>query len=229
MAKKDMIYKGHKEDTENVAINTTSDSLYVDVKQVVIPQNFIGYDDDIYSDKKEVYEEDYPYVNVTRKADVKTPYLIIKKEGEGYNVPIQLNVPVEIENNKILLPNFVKYPYAHRFRDYNVNYELVVPMSTKVFKLKENGVNLDGDLDGDGNDDENDDNGVVIEKDKIKINGSTIQYNFNDADSVIINGKKMPKVEADKVIDSMKVDFDKLQDVNISIKDGKKEISIKTK
>lgn len=229
MAKKDMIYKGHKEDTENVAINTTSDSLYVDVKQVVIPQNFIGYDDDIYSDKKEVYEEDYPYVNVTRKADVKTPYLIIKKEGEGYNVPIQLNVPVEIENNKILLPNFVKYPYAHRFRDYNVNYELVVPMSTKVFKLKENGVNLDGDIDGDGNDDENDDNGVVIEKDKIKINGSTIQYNSNDADSVIINGKKMPKVEADKVIDSMKVDFDKLQDVNISIKDGKKEISIKTK
>ena len=229
MAKKDMIYKGHKEDTENVAINTTSDSLYVDVKQVVIPQNFIGYDDDIYSDKKEVYEEDYPYVNVTRKADVKTPYLIIKKEGEGYNVPIQLNVPVEIENNKILLPNFVKYPYAHRFRDYNVNYELVVPMSTKVFKLKEYGVNLDGDIDGDGNDDENDDNGVVIEKDKIKINGSTIQYNSNDADSVIINGKKMPKVEADKVIDSMKVDFDKLQDVNISIKDGKKEISIKTK
>ena len=229
MAKKDMIYKGHKVDTENVAINTTSDSLYVDIKQVVIPQNFIGYDDDIYSDKKEVYEEDYPYVNVTRKADVKTPYLIIKKEGEGYNVPIELNVPVEIENNKILLPNFVKYPYAHRFRDYNVNYELVVPMSTKVFKLKEYGVNLDGDIDGDGNDDENDDNGVVIEKDKIKINGSTIQYNSNDADSVIINGKKMPKVEADKVIDSMKVDFDKLQDVNISIKDGKKEISIKTK
>ena len=229
MAKKDMIYKGHKVDTENVAINTTSDSLYVDIKQVVIPQNFIGYDDDIYSDKKEVYEEDYPYVNVTRKADVKTPYLIIKKEGEGYNVPIELNVPVEIENNKILLPNFVKYPYAHRFRDYNVNYELVVPMSTKVFKLKEDGVNLDGDIDGDGNDDENDDNGVVIEKDKIKINGSTIQYNSNDADSVIINGKKMPKVEADKVIDSMKVDFDKLQDVNISIKDGKKEISIKTK
>lgn len=123
----------------------------------------------------------------------------------------------------------MKYPYAHRFRDYNVNYELVVPMSTKVFKLKENGVNLEGDLDGDGNDDDSDDNGVVIVKNKIKINGSTIQYSSNDADSVIINGKKMPKAEADKIIDSMKVDFDKLQDVNISIKNGKKEISIKTK
>ncbi|MBU4538169.1 MAG: PspC domain-containing protein [Weeksellaceae bacterium] len=228
MAKKDMIYKGHKEDTENVAVNTTSDSLYVDVKQVVIPQNFTAYDDDIYSNKKDVYEEDYPYVDVTRKADVKAPYLIIKKEGKGYNVPIQLNVPVEIENNKILLPNFVKYPYAHRFRNYNVNYELVVPMNTKVFKLKENGVNLDGDLDGDGNDDDND-NGVVIEKDKIKINGSTIQYNSNDKDSVIINGKKMPKEEADKIMDSMKVNFNKLEDVNITIKNGKKEISIKTK
>ena len=229
MAKKDMIYKGHKEDTENVAVNTTSDSLYVDVKQVVIPQNFIAYDDDIYSNKKEVYEEDYPYVDVTRKADVKAPYLIIKKEGKGYNVPIQLSVPVEIENNKILLPNFVKYPYAHRFRNYNVNYELVVPMNTKVFKLKENGVNLDGDLDGDGNDDDDDNNGVVIEKNKIKINGSTIQYNSNDKDSVIVNGKKMPKEEADKIMDSMKVNFNKMEDVNITIKNGKKEISIKTK
>lgn len=231
MAKKDMIYKGHKEDTENVAINTTSDSLYVDMKQVNIPQNFIAYDDDIYSDKKNVYEEDYPYVDVTRRIDVKTPYLIIKKEGKGYNVPVQLNVPVEIEGNKILLPNFVKYPYQHRFRNYNVNYELVVPQNTQVFKLRDNVLQLRGDLNGDGIDDDDQDDDdhreIVIEKNKIKINGSTIQYNSNDKDSVIINGKKMPKNAAEKIIDSMKID--KLKDVDISIKDGKKEISIKTK
>ena len=230
MAKKDMIYKGHKEDTENVAINTTSDSLYVDVKQITIPQNFTAYDDDIFSDKKMVYEEDYPYVDVTRSATATAPYLIVKKEGKGYNIPVQLNVPVEIQDNKILLPNFVKYPYQDRFRNYNVTYELVVPMSTRVFKVKENALNIDGDLDGDGMEDDNDDdNTVVIEKNKIKINGSTIQYNSSDKDSVIINGTKMPKAEADKIIDSMKTNMGKMENVDISIKDGKKEISIKTK
>src|SRR5690606_29054089 len=121
--------------------------------------------------------------------DVQAPYIIIKKDGKGYNVPVQLDVPVEIQGNKILLPNFVKYPYQDRFRDYNVQYELVVPMATQVFKVKENALNLDGDLDGDGTDDDDDDTqGIVIQKNKVKVNGSTIEYNSNDKDSVIING-----------------------------------------
>lgn len=230
MTEQDMLFRGHKEDIENIDINTTSDSLYVDMKQVTIPQNFTAYDDDIFSDKKMVFEEDYPYVDVTRSSTDTAPYLIVKKEGKGYNIPIQLNVPVEVQDNKILLPNFVKYPYQDRFRDYNVTYELVVPMSTRVFKLKENALNLDGDLDGDGvQDDDDDAHGVVIEKNKIKINGSTIQYSSSDKDSVIINGTKMPKAAADKIIDSMKTNIGKMENVDISIKDGKKEISIKTK
>lgn len=229
MAKKDMFYKGHKEDTENVAINTESDSLYLDVKQVAIPQNFTAYDDDIFSDKKMVYEEDYPYIQVTRKADVTAPYLIIKKDGKGYNLPVQVSAPVEVQGNRILLPNFVKYPYQDRFRDYNVNYELVVPMTTQVFKVKDNAMNIDGDLNGDGTDDGDDDsNGIVIEKNKVSINGSTIQYDSNDKDSVIINGTKMPKAAAEKMIDSMKLDLDNLQNVDIKVKNGKKEISIQT-
>lgn len=75
-----MIYRGSKEDVENVAINTTSDTVYVDVKQINIPQNFKAYNNDIYSDKRSVYEEDYISVDVTRKPDIKTPYLIIKKK-----------------------------------------------------------------------------------------------------------------------------------------------------
>lgn len=229
MAKKDMFYKGHKEDTENVAINTESDSLYLDVKQVAIPQNFTAYDDDIFSDKKMVYEEDYPYIQVTRKADVTAPYLIIKKDGKGYNLPVQVSAPVEVQGNRILLPNFVKYPYQDRFRDYNVNYELVVPMTTQVFKVKDNAMNIDGDLNGDGTDDDDEDsNGIVIEKNKVSINGSTIQYDSNDKDSVIINGTKMPKAAAEKMIDSMKLDLDNLQNVDIKVKNGKKEISIQT-
>ncbi|WP_353146673.1 PspC domain-containing protein [Chryseobacterium sp.] len=235
MAKKNLIYKGSKEDIENVAINTTSDTVYVDVKQINIPQSFKAYDDDIYSDKKSVYEEDYISVDVTRKADVKTPYLIIKKEGNGYNYPIQLNVPVEVVNNKVFLPNYFKYPYEQRFRDYRVDYELVVPQKAVVIPLKKNGINFNGDLNGDGIDDNDQDenenhNGIRIEKNKITVNGSSIEYDSNDKDSIIINGKKVPNNQAKKVIDSVASDIKKInKDVDIKIKDGKNEISIQTK
>lgn len=235
MAKKDMIYRGSKEDVENVAINTTSDTVYVDVKQINIPQNFKGYNNDIYSDKRTVYEEDYISIDVTRKPDIKTPYLIIKKEGKGYNFPIQMTVPVEIVNNKVLLPNYIKYPYEHRFRDYSLNYELVVPQKTVVISMKKDGIHIDGDLDGDGiNDDDQDrdedHNGVRIEKNKITVNGSSIEYNSDDKDSIIVNGKKVPNNQAKKVIDSAVSTIKKSnKDMDIKIKDGKNEISIQTK
>ena len=236
MAKKDMFFKGHKEDTEEIAIPTNSDSIYVDIKQITIPQNFKGYEDDIYSDKVSVYEKDWIHVDVTRKADIKTPYLIIKKQAKGYNIPLSASVPVEIVNNKVILPNYIKYPYDHRFRDYSIDYELVIPQNAVVIPLKKDGIDFDGDTDGNGindNDEEDnndDENGnISIEKNKISINGSTIEYNSDDKDSVIINGKKYQKEEADKIMDTMKMNLHKMKDVDIKIKDGKKEFSIKTK
>ncbi|GEJ44606.1 MULTISPECIES: PspC domain-containing protein [unclassified Chryseobacterium] len=235
MAKKDMIYRGSKEDVENVAINTTSDTVYVDVKQVNIPQNFKAYNNDIYSDKRSVYEEDYISVDVTRKPDIKTPYLIIKKEGKGYNFPIQMTVPVEVVNNKVLLPNYIKYPYEHRFRDYSLDYELVVPQKAVVLSMNKDRIHMDGDLDGDGINDEDQDrdedhNNVRIEKNKITVNGSSIEYNSDDKDSIIVNGKKVPNSQAKKVIDSAVSNIKKSnKDMDIKIKDGKNEISIQTK
>lgn len=235
MAKKEMFLKGHKEDTEEVSINTQSDTIYVDYKQVTIPQNFKGYDDDIYSDKISVYEKDWIHVDVTRKADIKTPYLIIKKEAKGYNLPLNVNVPVEIVNNKVILPNYIKYPYEHRFRDYSIDYELVLPMKTIVIPAKKDGINFDGDLNADGindNDQERDDEGnIKIENNKITVNGSTIEYNSDDEDSIIVNGKKVPSNQADKVIDSMKHSIKKIKGANIDFKvdEGKNEISIQTK
>lgn len=235
MAKREMFFKGHKEDVEEIAINTTSDSLYVDVKQITIPQNFTGYDDDIYSDKKSVYDRDHIYVEVTRKENIKTPYLIIKKDAKGYNIPLNVSVPVEIVGNKILLPNYIKYPYDHRNRNYHVDYELVIPKTSVVISLKDD-INIDGDADGNGINDSDEDNynddengNISIEKNKISINGSTIEYSDNDRDSVIINGKKYQKDEAKKIMDTMKMNIDKMKDVDIKIKDGKKEFSIKTK
>jgi hypothetical protein len=233
MAKKDMFLKGHKEDTEEISINTTSDSIYVDLKQIVIPQNFLGYDDDLYSDKVSVFRKDWINVQVTRKADIKTPYLIIKKEAKGYNIPLNVSVPVEVVNNKVILPNYIKYPYDQRFRDYSIDYELVIPQNAIVIPVKKDGIDLNGDLNGDGkdDDDEYDDHGNIrIEKNKISVNGSTIEYNSNDKDSVIINGKKVPNAKAEKVMDSVKSDIKKMKGkVDIQIKDGKDEISIKTK
>ncbi|RMZ59510.1 PspC domain-containing protein [Chryseobacterium nematophagum] len=235
MAKKEMFLKGHKEDTEEISINTNSDSLYVDVKQITVPQNFTGYEDDLYSDKQSVFEKDYVYVDVTRKPNVKSPYLIIKKEAKGYNIPLQVNVPVEISGNKVMLPNYIKYPYAHRFRDYRIDYELVIPENMVVIPARKDIIDFNGDLDGNGvNDDDEDENGnnknIKIEKNKITVNGSTIEYNSDDKDSIIINGKKVPKSQAKKVIDSMKTDIEKTKgNVDIQIKEGKKEISIKTK
>ncbi|KIC63620.1 PspC domain-containing protein [Chryseobacterium taiwanense] len=237
MARQEMFLKGHKEDTEEVAINTQSDSIYVDVKQVTIPQNFKGYDNDLYSDKISVFEKDWIHVDVTRKADIKTPYLIIKKEAKGYNLPLNVSVPVEVINNRVILPNFVKYPYEHRFRDYSIDYELVVPLKTIVLPAKHDLINFDGDLNADGindNDQDRDEDGnIKIEKNKITVNGSTIEYNSNDenSDSIIINGKKVPSNQADQVIDSMKNSIKKMKGGNVDIKvnEGKNEISIQTK
>lgn len=229
-AKNKMIYQGHKEETEEIAINTTSDSIILDQKQVVIPANFTPYNDDIFSDKKTVYDEDYPDVEIIRKDDVKTPYLIIKKSADGYNKPLNMIAPVEVQGNKIFLPNYISYPYAQRFRDYRVNYELVVPTKMVVLDPKDK-VNTYGD--NEKNDDD-DDNISDVGKGKIDINGTTIEYNSNDNDSVIINGKKYPKSTADSIIKrdlknhNQFKDVKDLKNLDISIDENGSKIKIKT-
>lgn len=226
-----MIYQGHKEETEEIAITTTSDTIILDQKQVAIPSNFTAYNNDIFSDKKTVYDEDYPDVEITRRDDVKTPYLIIKKSADGYNQPLNMVAPVEVQGNKIFLPNFISYPYAQRFRDYKIEYELVVPNKIVVLDPKDK-VNTYGDNEKDNNEDN--DSEVNIENGKININGTSIEYNSNDADSVIINGKKYPKATADSIIkkDLKNIkelkDMKDLKNLDISIDENGSKIKIKT-
>lgn len=217
-------FSGNNEESENVAINTTSDSIYVDVKKVEIPLNFKSYWDDVYADKNTVYKEDYPSLDVTHK-DVEAPYLIIKKEADGYNLPLKMQVPVQIQDNKILLPNYFSYPYAYRMRDYDVRYELVVPKSTKVFALNdEDGFSLNDDNDNDNqNESEEDYLGGAIKKTTNKIEISS------DSDSVIINGKKVGKKEAEEIVKKTVLSPSKLKNLSIDVDDDKNEITIKTK
>lgn len=226
-AKYDSQYSGNNEDSENIAINTTSDSLMVDIKKVYIPAQFQSFWDDVYSDKKIVYKKDYPNIDVIRK-DISAPYLIIKKRADGYNIPLNMKVPVEISGNKILLPNYIMYPYKYRMRDYDVDYELVVPKNMKVIAMNdERGFSLDDDSDQ-NRIQEQDSTYISSGKGKIEINGSTIEYNENDEDSIIINGKKYPKEGSSEIIKKELKKNINSDDVNIKIKAGEKEISVKT-
>ncbi|MDO5616521.1 MAG: PspC domain-containing protein [Cruoricaptor ignavus] len=220
-------YSGQNDETENIALaNIASDSILIDVKKVNVPQSFKSYWNNIYSDGKLIYKKDYPTLDVKKEA-VKEPYLIVKKYADGYNIPVDLKVPVEVLGNKILLPNYISYSFDNRFRDYDVRYELVVPQNMKVIKLNERGYTVNN---SDNDDDATEIDDVVrIEKNKITINGSTIEYNSDDEDSIIINDKKYPKKEADAIMDSVKQELKKIENLDFEITTGKNGVSIKTK
>ena len=143
--KKELIYSGNNVQEERVSINTQSNVLTLDLKRVEIPQNFRAYGDDIFSDKKKIYKEDEPDVYITRRNDVKQPYIMIRKKADGYNIPIGLSVPVEVSGNAVLLPNYISYSYDQRFRDYDVDYELVIPETMEIRDLSDGKVDIHGD------------------------------------------------------------------------------------
>ena len=146
--KKELIYSGNNVQEERVSINTQSNVLTLDLKRVEIPQNFRAYGDDIFSDKKKIYKEDEPDVYITRRNDVKQPYIMIRKKADGYNIPIGLSVPVEVSGNAVLLPNYISYSYDQRFRDYDVDYELVIPETMEIKDLSDGKVDIHGDEHG---------------------------------------------------------------------------------
>ena len=146
--KKQLIYSGNNVQEERVSINTQSNVLTLDLKRVEIPQNFRAYGDDVFSDKKKIYKEDEPDVYITRRNDVKQPYIMIRKKADGYNIPIGLSVPVEVSGNAVLLPNYISYSYDQRFRDYDVDYELVIPETMEIKDLSDGKVDIHGDEHG---------------------------------------------------------------------------------
>ena len=146
--KKELIYSGNNVQEERVSINTQSNVLTLDLKRVEIPQNFRAYGDDIFSDKKKIYKEDEPDVYITRRNDVKQPYIMIRKKADGYNIPIGLSVPVEVSGNAVLLPNYISYSYDQRFRDYDVSYELVIPETMEIKDLSGGRLDIHGEEHG---------------------------------------------------------------------------------
>lgn len=202
-------YSGTKSETENVSINTTKDTLYLQSKEIFIPKHFKDFDNGHYfTDKKLVYQSYRPQVEVTRDETAALPYLIIKTRANGYNHPIVSKVNVEIRDNEILLPNYFQFPYEERFRNYRVHYELVIP-SSKTLLSKDKKIHINDDND---NDDGSENHQVPDERNeyrsvqKIIINGKKIEIEKNSAfgDSIKINGKRYDEETAERIIDDFK-------------------------
>ncbi len=213
-------YSGNIDASENVAISSPSDTIFVDLKKVAIPQTFKAYGNDIFTDRKTVYMEDYPNLDVTRKDGNFAPYLMVHKEADGYNIPMNVRVPVEIVDNKVLLPNYYAYPYSERIRDYDISYELVIPKNKKVIALNdENGFSVN-------DSDETEDKNANV---NIKIGKHSLNIHEAGEDSFTINGKKVSKEEGEHMMDSLNINLDDLKNLNVTVKEGKKKVEITTK
>ena len=90
---------------------------------------------------------------------------------------------------------------------------------TVIAMNDERGFSLSDDLD-------NDDDQYVT---TVTSGQNSIVVSSDNADSIIVNGKKVSKEEAELMIKRMKIDSDSVKDINISINGEKKEVSIKTK
>ncbi|PST44415.1 hypothetical protein CYV15_04765 [Riemerella anatipestifer] len=219
-------FRGSNEETDNIAINTTSDSLWVGTNKVNIPPQFKSYWNSVYSDNKTVFEEDwYPSIEIVRKDTIKTPYLVVKKRASGYNLPLRANIPVKVEGNKILIPNYFSYPYQDRMRSYSVYYELVVPRTMKVLGMENSKVSLSEDDENRDNQSNNShsSNSKVFNQASFSFSsgGNHISFNTADSDSITVNGKKYDEKEAEKVIEGLNLDGDDISDIIISIKNRK--------
>ena len=142
-----VFYAGESYEEENIQVSTVNNKIELDVKRIDIPQNFRAYGDDIFSDKNKIFKKDIPNIEIVRKVEIEKPYLIIKKEAKGYNHPIRLNVPVEIKNGKILFPNYIGYSYSRRLRDYEEDYELIVPIGMQIIDHSRGALYIDDDDD----------------------------------------------------------------------------------
>lgn len=229
------LYSGVNEDIENIAINTDKDTLYLDLNKVNIPKNFKSYGTD-FSDHKTIYKKDNPDI-VIRREEGKTPYLIVRKNAKGYNLPLSVKIPINIENNKILLPNYISYPYNDRLRKYKTEYELVVPNTVVVINNNDK-IELSGKANPfaaqDDSDEENDtaEEENYYSKTKMNVNGTRIEIlTENGNNTVKINDKTYTEDKAKKVLDSLKkkglLDSG-FPSVSIETDDGKNKVSIKT-
>lgn len=202
--KQEKKYSGNNEISENISINTTSDSLHIEMKNISIPEDFKSFRNGTYFyNDKTIYKKSsyflHTNINVTRKEGNFSPYFIVTKGAKGYNIPIRMGIDVEIKDNKILIPNYISFPRTEKGRNYYTKYELVVPKNFKIFSS--NGIYIN---------DEKKDKEVELEGFSetemiFDINGVKIKIEKKSPDSIIINGKKRHSSEEYDIVDSLDI------------------------
>ncbi|SHI90551.1 phage shock protein C (PspC) family protein [Cruoricaptor ignavus] len=213
--RKEFRYSGENSDVQNVAINSASDSIFIEQKKIQIPVNFKAVGHDYFSDKKTVYDGETPEIRITRKEGDVKPYLIITKEADGYNLPLKSKVAVEVLDNKVLIPNYISYPYSEIGRGYRTNYELVIPANKTIIN------NFPKSIIEDSADDYDDDN---ADENGDEDYGTTLRIS---GDSIFVNGKQVTENQAEKMLRDAK--NSEAKSVSVKIENGKKEITIKAR
>lgn len=158
-----VFYTGKNYEEENIEVKAIDNRIELNTKQVNIPQDFKAYGDYIFSDKNRVFKKDKAKIEIIRKVGVDQPYLVIKKEAEGYNIPMRLTVPVEVREGQILIPNYIGYSYEHRLRDYDVDYELVVPINMQVVDNSKGALRVEDSFNEDYDDNSDEDYDDILE------------------------------------------------------------------
>lgn len=205
---------GENTEQENIAISMPEKDSIITLKDkiVSIPENFESLDNGrFYYNDKTVYRKiKHSRLKVVKKPGNFEPYLVIDKYASGYNKPLKMNVPVDIDGNTIGLPNFVSYPFEYRLREYSIKYQLVVPEYIKVVdnsKLQYvEYEQQDKTIDNDSIDDNID---IDINLDdinfntEITVNGKKWKILRHGSDTVEINNKKYPKDQLSDILDSL--------------------------
>lgn len=215
---------GENIETENIAIATPKDStIILEDKRVIIPESFKSLVNGkfYYNDQKVYRKMERRRIDILRKEGNFEPYLVLEKNASGYNKPLRMNVPIDVNGNRINLPNFVSYPFEYRFRDYWLNYQLVVPQYMKIIDNSKLQYVTDHNSQNKDNEDTNEDFeenfneaniNINIKKHnkptattEISVNGKNWKILEYDDSYVIINDKKYPAHRLHKVLDSLHI------------------------
>lgn len=132
ISKIDSQYEGKNKFIETKSFTVTTDTLFLKIKEVSIPTNFNFYLGNIYSNKREIIKETEPSLSIVKNDSLKTPYLQMEISGDGEHLPLDINLPIEIQNNQIYFPDKYLFSYTNRWRNYNIKYTLYVSNATTI-------------------------------------------------------------------------------------------------
>jgi hypothetical protein len=122
ISKIDSQYEGKNKFIETKSFTAATDTLLLKRKEISIPTDFNFYLGDIYSNKREIIKETKPSLTIVKNDSLKAPSLQVEISGNGEHLPLNINLPIEIQDNQIYFPDKYLFNYQNRWRNYNIKY-----------------------------------------------------------------------------------------------------------